>query len=308
LALTAQADGPAKEPAGPAVEVRMADGSSVRVTLTQPTIDVVTKYGRLAIPVHEVRRIEFGFRYPDGVGPKVTDLVARLGDGNYKRREAAAAELMAYRELAYPALKQATRSSDAETAKRAAELVEKLETKLPPEKLKLRDFDLVAGVDFTARGRIENKVVTGHTPYFGEVKLHVAEMRSLRSMAFGGETTVEVDASKYLDSANTAWFDTGVDLAGDTPVEIMASGQVSLYRGTGYEAGPKGHASYSSGSHPSGALLARIGSAGEVFVVGERYIGTPKDRGRLYLRLAASPWPGQATGSYKVTITPNPVR
>jgi hypothetical protein len=186
-------------------------------------------------------------------------------------------------------------------------LLTKLEDKLPPEKLKFRDFDLVTTVDFTARGRIEAKTLQGFTPYFGDVKLQVAEVRSLRSVAFGGDTTLQIDASKHLDQA-AAWLDTDVELTGDVPVEIAASGQISLYRGGGYECGPKGHPSYSNGMHPSGALLGRIGTNGEVFVIGEKYNGTPKGSGKLYLRMAHSPWPQQATGSFKVIITPNPAR
>lgn len=293
---------------GPAVEVRMADGSAVRMILTQGTVDVGTKYGKLAIPAHEVRRIEFGFRYPDGTEARINDLVTQLGDGNYKKRETAMADLFAFRELAYPALKRASKSSDAETARRATELVAKLEDKLPPEKLKFRDYDLVAAIDFTARGKIESKTLLGHTPYFGEVKLQVAEVRALRSVAFGGETTVQVDAAKYTDQAQTAWLDTDVELMADTPVEVVASGTIRLYPGNGYEATPKGHPSYVTVTHPAGAVLGKVGESGEVFLIGEKYTGTPKGQGKLYLRLAPSPWPNQAQGTFKVTITPNPIR
>lgn len=303
----ARADDPPKKPVGPPVEIRLADSSSVRMTFNQPVVEIMTKYGKLSIPVDEIRRIDFGFRYPEGAEEKINGLIAQLGDGNYKKREAAMSELLAYRELAYPALKRAAKSSDAETAKRAGELVAKLEDKLPPEKLKFREFDMVTTVDFTARGRIEAKTLQGYTPYFGDVKLQVAEVRSLRSVAFGGETTLQIDATKHLDQT-AAWLDTDIELNGDVPVEIVASGQVSLYRGGGYECGPKGHPSYSNGMHPSGALLGRIGTTGEVFLIGDKFNGTPKGSGKLYLRMAHSPWPQQGTGSYKVTITPNPAR
>lgn len=278
------------------------------MNLTQPRIDLVTKYGPLAIPAHEVRRVEFGFRYPDGVEEKIATLVAQLGDSNYKRREAAATELQSFKTMAYPALKRATKSSDLETSKRASELVQKLEDKYPPEKLKFREFDVVTSVDFTARGKIEAKTLQGFTPYFGEVRLQVAEVRSLRSMALGGESTVQVDSSKYLDAAITTWFDTDLELHDDTPLEITASGQISLYRGNGYECGPKGHPSYSSGTHQSGALLGRVGSTGEIFLIGDKFNGTPKGSGKLYLHMAHSPWPQQATGTFSVTITPNPAK
>jgi hypothetical protein len=305
-----RADDPPKPPkaAGPAVEVKMADGSAVRMTLTQGTVEITTKYGRLAVPATEVRRIEFGFRYPDGAEARITDLVAQLGDGNYKRRETAMADLLAFRELAYPALKRATKSGDAETAKRAADLVAKLEDRLPPEKLKFREHDVVVATDFTARGKIESKSLSGHTPYFGEVRLQVAEVRALRSVAFGAETTVQVDAAKFLDQAHTAWFDTDVELAGDTPVEVVATGTIRLYPGNGYEATPKGHPSYVTVTHPAGALLGKVGESGEVFLIGEKYTGTPKGSGKLYLRMAPSPWPNQAQGTFKVTITPNPIK
>jgi hypothetical protein len=313
LLVAVQAQEPPKNPvplktAGPPVEIRLADGSSVRMALTQSAIEMETKYGKLTVPASEIRRVEFGFRYPEGVEAKITDLVSRLGDGNYKRRETAMAELLAFRELAYPALKRATKNTDAELSKRAAELVAKLEDKLPPEKLKFREFDLIATADFTARGRIDAKTLQGYTPYFGSVQLQIAEVRTLRSMALGAESTVVIEAPKYLDQANTAWLETEAELTGDSPVEIVASGQLSLYRGGGYECSPKGHASYSNGTHPAGALIGRIGPSGEIFLIGEKYNGTPKGSGKLYLRLAHSPWPGQGTGSYKVTITPNPLK
>ena len=65
---------PATPKSGPPVEIRMADGSSVRMNLTQPIIDIATKYGKLSIPTNEIRKIEFGFRYPDGAEEKITAL------------------------------------------------------------------------------------------------------------------------------------------------------------------------------------------------------------------------------------------
>ena len=151
-----------------------------------------------------------------------------------------------------------------------------MEDKLSPEKLKFKDYDLLSAVDFTARGRIEAKTLQGYTPYFGDVRLQVAEVRALRSTAFGGETSVQLEAAKFCDVGNTTWMETDIELSGDMPVEIVASGQISLYRGGGYESGPRGHASYTSGTHPSGAVLARVGSSGEIFIVGEKFVGTPK--------------------------------
>jgi hypothetical protein len=52
----------------------------------------------------------------------------------------------------------------------------------------------------------------------------------------------------------------------------------------------------------AGILLGRIGENGKVFVIGERYQGTPNQEGTLYLLIAPSPWNNASTGSYKVKI------
>ena len=86
------------------------------------------------------------------------------------------------------------------------------------------------------------------------------------------------------------------------------SGRVSHATAATAKATPKGHASYVTVTHPAGSLLGKVGESGEVFLIGEKYNGTPKGSGKLYLRLAPSPWPNQAQGTFKVTITPNPIR
>ena len=78
------------------VEVRLADGSGVSMTLTQTHIDVTTRYGKLSVPVTDIKRIDFGFRYPDGAKEKIEDAINKLGAANFKQRETAASELFGY--------------------------------------------------------------------------------------------------------------------------------------------------------------------------------------------------------------------
>lgn len=41
-------------------EIRLSDGSLVRVTILQDNLEVMTKYGKLTIPFADIRRIDFG--------------------------------------------------------------------------------------------------------------------------------------------------------------------------------------------------------------------------------------------------------
>src|SRR5262245_37596534 len=74
-------------------EVRFADGSIVRMTLLQESIDVQTKYGKLTIPVNEIRKVEFGLHVPPEVQSQLTQSIKRLGSEVYKERDAAGKDL-----------------------------------------------------------------------------------------------------------------------------------------------------------------------------------------------------------------------
>src|SRR4051812_12259025 len=81
--------GKRKAPRPNEVEVRLADGSRVRMTMREPNLTVETKYGHLTIPTPEITRIEFGVRADEGVGRRVQEAVKRLGHEDFKERDAA---------------------------------------------------------------------------------------------------------------------------------------------------------------------------------------------------------------------------
>jgi hypothetical protein len=85
-----------------------------------------------------------------------------------------------------------------------------------------------------------------------------------------------------------------------------ADGQVDLWpQGPGqYVCGPKGYTTAGKGvSYMAGTLLGRIGENGKIFVMGERYDGTPGEEGRLYLHIVPSPWNNASSGTFQVHIT-----
>src|SRR5262245_33034869 len=51
---------------GAVFEVRLADDTQMKVALLDATLPVTTKYGKLIIPAADIRRLDFGFRYPEG--------------------------------------------------------------------------------------------------------------------------------------------------------------------------------------------------------------------------------------------------
>jgi hypothetical protein len=330
----------AKNPPGPRpssypVEVRFADDSTVKAALLEKNLEINTRYGKLTVPVDEVRSIELGLRIPDETAKRIETAVARLGSQDFGQREAASAELVELREIAYPALQQAARSTDAEVARRAKEAIKTLVESVPAEKLHLPRHDTVVAADFTIVGRIETAALKARTAYFGETSLKLAEVRALRWSVAENETKLSVDAGRYGGAAET-WMDTAVKVRTGASVQIVASGSVDLRPsdpGTAV-AGPDGRVPrMAGGGFPGGAggpgggrggragrgggvlggvavpsaqspgvLLGRIGEFGKVFVVGSAYDGTATEDGKLYLRIVPSPSSTESSGSYDVRV------
>jgi hypothetical protein len=287
----------------PLVEARMADGSAVKVSLLVESIDINTRYGKLSVPIREVRRIDFGLRYPEGLREKLEDAVSHLGDADFRKREAAHGELLRHGELAYPLLAKATRSGNAEAAKRARAIGAELRNRVPEEKLNFKYYDSVQTTEFPIHGVVEAGALKARSAVFGDTTLKLADLRQLRFFSTGGTLELTIDAAKHgLPHEN--WLETELEIAGNL-VEIRAEGKVDLYplggeRGL-YQATPDGSRPGGRATrYPSGALLGKLGQNGSTFVIGSKYQGIPPGEGKLHLRLEASPWGVVPSGSFTV--------
>jgi hypothetical protein len=158
------------------VEVRFTDNSVLKLSLREEHVELTTPYGKLSIPVSEIRRIEFGLRIPDDVSRKIESAISELGNSQYRRRETATAILLGLREKAYPAVLNATKHSDMEIANRAEELVKKFKETVPAELLQVRDYDVVHTDLSRIAGRIEPSTLKAHTTQFGDVTLRLADV------------------------------------------------------------------------------------------------------------------------------------
>jgi hypothetical protein len=172
--------------------VRLIDGSQANLGLLTKEIQITTEYGKLKVPIADIRRIDVGFRYPEGAEKRIDAAVARLGDADLKVREAVGKELLGWKELAYPALARAMKNKDPEIKRRATALVQELADKLPREQLKLQEEDVIFTTRFPITGRIEGLTLKVKSPVLGEVQLGLAAIRQMRSLAGESETAREL--------------------------------------------------------------------------------------------------------------------
>jgi hypothetical protein len=312
------------EPAAPRKEVRtgppqfeakLVDDSVIKVTTLDSTVTVRTKYGKLTVPLADVQRLEIGFRYPEGVEARVDAAVASLGAASFRDRENAEKALTRLGEYALPALRRATKSTDAEVSRRAESLVKKLLDKLPAEKVVMKDYDLIETAEVSVRGRVESPAVKVKTLLSGETTLRLTDLRSLRSTAAALDE-LAVDAARYAIPNNAEWFDSGIDVSGDRPLTITATGTIDLgpSQPGRYVSTPTGNTQNGYGAmlmtpngrayrYPPGSLVARVGPDGTPFVTGTNHRATrAPGTGRLYLKIVPSAWGQHASGSYKVKV------
>lgn len=177
------ADEPAKPLPG-AVEVRFTDDSSMKLTLLKDQkIELVTPYGKLSIPVLDVQRIYFGLHITDEQAKKIDALIADLGNTEFRRREAAATELLAFQEKSLPALQRAADKTDPEVQHRAEELIEKLRETVPAERLELPVYDVVHTETSRIAGQVTTVSLRATTFQFGEQTVKLTDVRTIRSLA-----------------------------------------------------------------------------------------------------------------------------
>ncbi len=317
-------------PAPYPVEVRFADDSSVKAALQDKAIEITTRYGKLTVPVDEIRNIDLGMRVPPETMKRIEAAIGKLSSQNFNEREAASAELIELREMSYPSLQAASRSTDPEVAKRAKEAIKVLSETVPSDKLHPPQHDTVAALDFTIIGHIETPSLKAKTAYFGETTLKLAEVRSMRWGPMEREAKLSVDAARY-GAAAEAWLDTGIRLRAGAGLQVTATGSIDMRPsdpgnvvsgpdgraagrggrggfggaagGPGGGGGGRGFAGRAGGLQTPGTLVGRVGDFGRVFIVGSQFDGTAPEEGKLYLRIIPSTTGEEAAGTYDVRVT-----
>ncbi len=283
---------------------RFRDGTIIRRITLQEDLEIQTKYGKLTIPVSDLRRIEFGLHIPEKTAQRIAGAMHQLGAKDFQNREAASKELRALGAPAYPALLEAAKGSDPEVARRAQEVLLYLRERVAQEDLQIPTEDVIHTSNCVLSGRILSQVLKGKTMYFGELPMKLGDLRSIHTafeaqLAING-TTQAVDFDQWVDSGFRLDADTGLVIDGCGKVVLTHHEQgpiVSEPDGIGIQLFP------GLGFQQPGTLIGRVGEKGEPFYIGKRYEGKPGRAGRLYLRVVPMPKsPAAFTGSYKVTI------
>jgi hypothetical protein len=162
-----------------AVEVHLADDSTLYLALLEDQIDVTTPYGKLRIKLASVLKIDFAIRIPADQAQKIDAAVATLEGGAGKPADAWAA-LAAAKEFAYPALQRLSHHQDKAIAAKASEMETKLKSSVPATTLARIDRDTVYTETSKIVGHINMTEFKVLTPHFGQLSLKIGDLASMR--------------------------------------------------------------------------------------------------------------------------------
>jgi hypothetical protein len=314
----------------PEYDCRFDDGSVVRMTLGASEVVVQTKFGKMTVPLADVKKIEMGFRYPDGMEAKVRGALDDLGSTDFRTREAAQKALVGCGEYAVPLVKAGTQSSVPEVAARCVTILKAITATLPDDQSEPAMDDVITTDEMVIRGKITSDSFAAKTRYFGDTRVKLVDVRELRPACGRFVGTFSLDAGKHAAVGWKTFFDTGLEVEKGQPLEVTATGKIDLYpqtpgkftsgptgggtqvpgpgqrlvefEGRGGGLGMPGGSGYAQTLYPSGAVYGRIGASGTLFKIGDK-LTLPKagDSGRLYLVIAPSQY-GASKGEYEVKV------
>ncbi len=181
------------ETTDPAVlEVCLEDGGRLLARLADATVELETRYGTLQIPASDIRRIQLATRLTSAEQAQQARAMANLNSQDPAAVRAAVATLVAQGELALPELCRRARAADNLTlTSRLREVIEQIFSQAGERPPTIRDSDQIDAAGNQIRGRLLASSLKIVTPQFGALDLKLADVRSLRSLAYSEPTADE---------------------------------------------------------------------------------------------------------------------
>ena len=188
------------------------------------------------------------------------------------------------------------------------------------------ELDFVEAGEFMLQGDITSSELQVRTKQFGESKLKVEQILSMKSIStVRSRGEIRLDAAKYNTSDWSSWYDTGIMVTQGEPLKIVAEGQIDHWpehsRATNspsdYTAGPEGNDKPTRMPSPgiaggpavtptrlqSGMLVGRIGDRPTILPIGKAYITkSAPATGKLYLIITPTFWGKPAAGTFEVEV------
>lgn len=303
----------------PGLRFHLLDGSIVTGEPSVPAFTIHTAFGELAIPVDQVQSFTPGLRSHPEHARRLEKLIQELGSPNAKQRDAAEASLTDEGPAVRALLERFAADADAERRTRIRTILEsfdELELDIAASGSttpRLIDEDELETAAFKVVGRLEPQAFAVETR-FGTLRLTLADIRrAQRDQAARAEQrrTLTVSGANLTHGTYKV---SGIQLQRGDRVVISADGTLVMAPwGNNATSTPDGSPQFDwfvPEKIPGGALVARVGSTGQVFKVGTAHEFVATKPGTLSFAIAISPQFAHQgynfPGEYRIKVTVNP--
>src|SRR5437899_8965901 len=175
------------EPRSEAIPIEVTavfhDGTVIKRVSLPGSVELTTRYGKLTVPIKDIRRVEFGFRLSAETARPVEESVQALGSKDFRQREAATKTLTELGARAWPAVQKAAQSKDMEVSRRAQAIVQQIQQTVSADQLQIKPDDTITTADCVLVGRVSNDVLKARTKTLGDMSFKLTDLRSLHSLA-----------------------------------------------------------------------------------------------------------------------------
>jgi hypothetical protein len=260
------------------VELKLQDGSMVRGELKDvENIVIKTAYGPLTVPISDMLRFERGDRVSERDAKELLEAVKDLDNDEFTKRTAAQYKLEGSSPSAIDVLKTARETASPEAKSRIDTILKKLTAKA--QNKHMQSDDIVRTARFEAVGTITFETLKLKSR-LGDLTVKLEDIQSLRWLNRGENKTVTLEPNAAMGE----WIDTGIDTAPGDKVAIAVSGTINPFNNQ--EIGPQGSDNWgNNGSFLMGAVVGKLGSNGEMFLIGAGKSWGTESKERLYVKI-----------------------
>lgn len=305
-------------PASPgALRLYLMEGSVVSGKLSVEQISVATDFGTLQVPVSEILSFTPGLDSHPSERARISRLIAQLGANAAAERDEAQKALSELGLAVRAQLNAHANDEDPERRKRVQLILNELEdqSEEEPETVQatgLVDDDTLTTTRFTVVGKISPKSFEVQTQ-FGPLTVALTDIRRGQRES-GSKAEVRKNVSVSGNNLVQLQFQDGVRVNRGDKVSIKADGTLVMSPwGNNSVSTPNGDQRfqwYIPNKIPGGALVARVGSTGEIFMVGADHTFVATRSGELSFAVAMHPqYANQGynyPGEYSVKVRVNP--
>lgn len=183
---TAATEGTSKPESEPSLapdqhQATFNDDSTLKMKVLSKSVELVTPYGKLVIPMENIQLIEFAARLTEEESKRLTQAIGALADDDYEKREAASTILAEMGEKAYQELVKVSKGEHQEAVRRAKAILDQLQKDVSQERLAASGLDVITTSHSRIAGTITQTTLSVTTSQFGELKLKLADVRELSS-------------------------------------------------------------------------------------------------------------------------------